>query len=79
MTGLTPQMKKLLDFIAEQASYGVAPSYDEMAAHLGYQAKSAVHGLLERLSDRGYVRFEPRKARSVQIVVRQCPHCGGRL
>lgn len=42
-----------------------SPSYDEMCNALGLDSKSAIHRLIEALTERGYVRRIPNRARSV--------------
>lgn len=80
MTGITAQQSKLLAFIEEcQREKGVTPSYREMAAHVGLASMSSISKLIEELQSRGRIKCSPRRARSIEIVRKQCPHCGGSL
>jgi repressor LexA len=79
--GLTHAQSDCLGLIERRmAKDGVAPTFDEMAAHLGLKSKSGVHRILSGLENRGYIRRFPRQARAIELVhsgsVIVCPHCG---
>lgn len=77
--GLTPTLADTLSFIkAEFAEKGASPSFDEIQQHLGLKTKSSVHRILSGLEERGHIRRERYRARSIALV-QCCPHCGGRL
>jgi repressor LexA len=63
-------MKAALDFIRGYmaGSDGVAPTYDEIRDALDLASKGSIARMLKRLQDRGYLTFEPSKARSIQLV-----------
>lgn len=67
MIGLTPPQARALDAIKRLTRDGVPPSYRQLGEELGMASQSAVHRLIVRLRDRGFVAFEPRKARSLRI------------
>lgn len=47
---MTPQQAKAYDFIREEiAACGVAPSYEDIAKHLGLLSKSGIGRLIDRL------------------------------
>lgn len=46
---------------------GMSPTVQELAVELGVKAPSVFEGL-KRLEDKGYVRKQTRKARSIEIV-----------
>ena len=77
--GLTPRQNDVLLFVETRLEKtGVAPSYVEIAAHLGLKSKSAAHRLMHALEERGRIRMLPKRARAVEIVTpaERCPHCG---
>jgi SOS regulatory protein LexA len=56
---LTPQQKKLLDFIETYyKKYGFSPSLEEMKRHLNVRAVSTVHQHVQALSKKGYIKKE---------------------
>lgn len=68
--GLTPVQAKCLQFIADyQAGHGgIAPSYDEIAAHMGVLSKSAVTRLIDQLEARGRIARVPNRSRAITIL-----------
>ncbi|MGA7711470.1 MAG: MarR family transcriptional regulator [Rhizomicrobium sp.] len=75
--GLTPRQADCLAVIERVlAERGIAPSFDEIAAHMGLQSKSNVDRLLKALEERGFIRRMPYRARGIELVARLCPHCG---
>lgn len=67
--GLTPRQAKALAFIgAHHAERGHAPSYDEIAAHLGLASKSNVCRLVQALEERGAIRRLRGRGRSIAPV-----------
>lgn len=80
MTGITAQQSKLLTFIGIwQHDYGISPSYGQMAEYMGLRSKSGILRLLTGLEERGRIKRIHRRARSIEIVRKSCPHCGGAL
>ncbi len=53
-------------------SLRMSPTVQEIADELGIRAPS-VHEALHRLEDKGYIRRQPRKSRSIEIVHRSLP------
>ena len=69
MMSLTQREADLLAFIAERlATDCVAPSFEEMQAHLGLASKSGVHRLLHGLEDRGRIRRLPGRHRAIEVI-----------
>ena len=67
--GLTRQQSRLLAFIdARVEKDGIAPSYDEMAAHMGLASKSGINRLILALEERGRIRRMPHRARAITVV-----------
>jgi len=65
---MTPHEKQLLDFIREQIdATGIAPTYQEMANHLGLKAKSGAHMRVESLIEQGKLVRRSRAARGIDI------------
>ncbi|GJD93393.1 LexA family protein [Methylobacterium iners] len=57
---LTIRQRQLLDFISARVAAGLeAPSYTEMADHLGVASKSNIHRLVQGLIERGYLHEMP--------------------
>lgn len=78
--GITTKQEKLLAIIkADLAEAGVPRTYEEMAVALGVSAKSNIHNLIKRLERRGLIKRIPHSGRSIQLVERKCPHCGGKI
>jgi SOS-response transcriptional repressor LexA len=65
--GLTKTQKAMLDAIKALTVDGVAPTYDELAAHLGMRSRGHVSQQLVILRDKGRITFE-HKARSIRII-----------
>jgi repressor LexA len=63
----TPKQKKVLDFVQSRQLKGATPSMREIAAHFGYTLTAAADHL-RALKRKGIVKWEPRQARSIQIV-----------
>ena len=65
----TKQQKQLLDFITRYtASRGISPSYREIMTELGYASTSTVALHIDSLIERGYLRKNPNKARTLDAV-----------
>lgn len=78
MISLTPQQQKLLSFIGNKLGEtgGVAPSFSEMAKHMGFVSRSNIYRLLGELEERGRILRLKNRARAIEIVEARCPHCG---
>ena len=67
---LTERQIELLDIINTAiVSTGVCPSYDEMAAAMGYDSKGgATADKLAALERQGYIRRRPHRIRSIKVL-----------
>lgn len=69
MTALTPRQAECFSFIgAYSLEHGYAPTFDEIAAHLGLAKRSGVSRIVDELEARGLIRRQPKLARSLEIV-----------
>src|SRR5690625_4844552 len=69
MTKLSKRQQMILDFIKDEVSKkGYPPSVREIAQAVGLASSSTVHGHLERIERKGYIRRDPTKPRAIEIV-----------
>lgn len=69
MGGLTAHQKRVLEYlVAFIAERGIAPSYDQIQAHLGLKSKSSVHRVIHELEERGAIHRLPNRARAITII-----------
>lgn len=70
MIGLTSKQAELLWFIKRymRDSDGIAPSFQEMQAHVGLKSKSGIHACLNLLEERGHIRRLRYRARSIELL-----------
>ncbi|MBL7543312.1 MAG: transcriptional repressor LexA [Bdellovibrionaceae bacterium] len=68
MQNLTLNQKKVLDFIKKYFDkHGTPPTYEVIATHLGYKAKSTVHHYIQTLIDKGYITKENHLSHGVTV------------
>jgi len=68
MEQLTNAQNTLLQVIERlKRAMGMSPTIQELAVELGVKAPSVIEGL-KRLKDKGYIRRQARKARSIEIL-----------
>ena len=73
MKQLTNAQNTLLQAIERlKRTMGMSPTVQELAVELGVKAPSVFEGL-KRLEDKGYIRRQARKARSIEILHAQTP------
>ncbi len=66
---LSEKQQRILDFIRnDQLNKGYPPSVREICVAVGLKSTSTVHGHLERLEKKGYIRRDPTKPRAIEIV-----------
>ncbi|NLP47025.1 MAG: transcriptional repressor LexA [Epulopiscium sp.] len=66
---LSDQQKKILDFLKEEIlNKGYPPSVREICEAVGLKSTSTVHGHLERLEKKGYIRRDATKPRAIEIL-----------
>lgn len=69
-SGLTDKQLEILAFIErEVARVGYPPAVREICEAVGLQSTSTVHGHLQRLEKKGYIRRDQTKPRAIEIVV----------
>ncbi len=85
---LTPVQARTLRYLQRQIdTTGICPSYDDIAAALGWRSRSSAMRRIEELEARGFVRRIPGRKRAVTIVRRVsdpdacgiCPRCGAAM
>lgn len=77
MISLTPTQQRLLTFLKHEiGTTGVAPSFVEMASHMGLASKSGVHRILAKLEMRGRITRVKNCRRAIELIEATCPHCG---
>lgn len=66
---LTARQNELLRFIHRRTREGgVAPSFDEMKAAMGFRSKAGVHRLIACLEERGFIRRLANHARGIEVL-----------
>lgn len=69
MTKLSKRQQMIFDFIKSEVKLkGYPPSVREIAVAVGLASSSTVHGHLERLENKGYIRRDPTKPRAIEII-----------
>lgn len=68
MEALTEKEKRMLDYItAVIEENGYSPSVRDIRSALGIKSTATVHGYLERLEKKGYIRKESGKSRTLTV------------
>jgi repressor LexA len=71
---LSPRQRQILDFIRrEVATKGYPPSVREVGQAVGLSSSSTVHGHLNKLEERGYIRRDPTKPRAIELLDKAMP------
>jgi len=66
---LTKKQHELLMYIHHYLEdHGVCPSFDEMKEALELKSKSGIHRLITGLTERGFIRRLPHRARALEIL-----------
>lgn len=66
---LTRRQRQLLDFIANSyATYGFAPSFEEIAVAFGYRSLATVHEHLVNLERKGWIRRRYNESRAIELI-----------
>lgn len=69
MQKLSKRQQMIVDFIKSEVEVkGYPPSVREIAKAVGLASSSTVHGHLERIERKGYIRRDPTKPRAIEIV-----------
>lgn len=68
MEALTEKEKRMLEYITEVIEKnGYSPSVRDIRSALGIKSTATVHGYLERLEKKGYIRKESGKSRTLTV------------
>jgi len=71
MQKLSDRQQMIYDFIKSEVEVkGYPPSVREIAKAVGLASSSTVHGHLERIEKKGYIRRDPTKPRAIEILDR---------
>ncbi len=66
---LTKQQSKILEFIKDEVyAKGYPPSVREICEAVGLKSTSTVHGHLQRLEKKGYIRRDSTKPRAIELL-----------
>ena len=66
---LTPKQHNLVSFIGRHTEqHGYAPTYEEIGRELGYRSPATVHGYVQVLVGKGYLRQERGRSRSLRAL-----------
>ena len=66
---LTTRQKQILEYIRECVhKFGYPPSVREICKEVGLSSPSTVHGYLNRLEKLGYIRRDPTKNRTIELL-----------
>lgn len=69
MQKLSKRQQMIFDFICNEVELkGYPPSVREIAKAVGLASSSTVHGHLERIENKGYIRRDPTKPRAIEIL-----------
>ena len=69
---LTTRQKQILEYIRTCVhKFGYPPSVREICKEVGLSSTSTVHGYLHRLEDLGYIRRDPAKNRTIELLAFQ--------
>ncbi|SKA86674.1 repressor LexA [Caloramator quimbayensis] len=66
---ISDKQQEILDFIKHEISIkGYPPSVREICSAVGLKSTSTVHGHLEKLEKKGFIRRDPTKPRAIEIL-----------
>lgn len=66
---LSDKQRRILEFLKDEIrAKGYPPSVREICDAVGLKSTSTVHGYLERLQKKGYIRKDPAKPRAIEIL-----------
>lgn len=69
MADLSPRQQRIMDFIREHVrEHGYPPSVREIGTAVELRSSSTVHGHLARLEAKGYLRHDPTKPRTIELL-----------
>jgi repressor LexA len=66
---LTKRQRQILDYVESFIeAYGYSPSFEEIAGNFGYNSLATVHEHLSNLEQKGFLRKNYNKSRSLEVV-----------
>ncbi len=66
---LTKRQRQILSYLESFIeSYGYSPSFEEIASHFGYSSLATVHEHLSNLEEKGQIRKNYNRSRSLELV-----------
>lgn len=66
---LTKRQRQILDFLTEFSNqFGYAPSYREIALHFNLSSPATIHGHIQILQDKGFLRTDFNQPRSIELL-----------
>jgi len=66
---LTKRQRQILDYVESFIeAYGYSPSFEEIASNFGYSSLATVHEHLSNLEEKGFLRKNYNKSRSLEVV-----------
>jgi len=69
MQKLSKRQQMIFDYIQNEVELkGYPPSVREIAKAVGLASSSTVHGHLERIENKGYIRRDPTKPRAIELL-----------
>ncbi|MEK7668400.1 MAG: transcriptional repressor LexA [Gemmatimonadota bacterium] len=68
---LTKRQREILDYLAEYiGDHGYAPSFEEIAAAMGFKSLATVHEHLSNLEQKGVIQRTYNESRSIEVLTR---------
>ena len=75
MEKLSQKQSQILEYMKQEVKEkGYPPSVREICEAVGLKSTSTVHGHLERLERKGYIRRDPSKPRAIEIFTSEIKH-----
>ncbi|MEX3623572.1 transcriptional repressor LexA [Viridibacillus arvi] len=66
---LTPRQREVLDFINKEVQLkGYPPSVREIGKAVGLSSSASVHSQLAKLEEKGFIRKDPIKSRTIEVI-----------
>lgn len=68
---ITKKQKRILEYLKSyKRTHGVTPTYEEIANYFGYRSKGTVHKHICNLEEKGLIRKDWNKSRSIELMDR---------
>ena len=80
MSKVSSRQQAILEFIrSEVRTKGYPPSVREIGEAVGLASSSTVHGHLDRLEKKGFIRRDPTKPRAIELLGEESESAGLRI